>query len=154
MASRFKPASLCEDPKAFGRVEKPQWSSGHPYRPEDAAAAWLQHQAAYAVREKLLLLPPAEGQRRLPERYRIDRLTAAGIGVTTTAELAELMGESEIWLRRKLNGQVTASLTDLAGWTYHLNAPEVWPVPNSIEELTMPGDGRMRPTGRRRSARR
>ncbi len=152
MADRFKPASLCEDPREFGRVGQPKWRSGHPYRPEDAAAAWLQHQAAYSVRETLLLLPPAEGKRRLPERVRIDTLTAAGIGVTSTAELAALMGESEVWLGRKLNGQVTASLTDLAGWTYHLNKPEVWPVPNSIEDLMMPGDGRLRPTGPRRSS--
>jgi hypothetical protein len=62
------------------------------------------------------------------------------------------MGESTVWLRRKLNGLVPASLTDLAGWTYHLNKPEVWPVPNSIEDLMMPGDPRFRPTGRRHSA--
>jgi hypothetical protein len=70
----------------------------------------------------------------------------------SAAELAALMGESEVWLGRKLNGQVTASLTDPAGWTYHLNKPEVWPVPNSIEDLMMPGDGRLRPTGPRRSS--
>lgn len=57
-----------------------------------------------------------------------------------------------MWLRRKLNGQVAASLTDLAGWAYHLNRPDVWPVPSSIDDITMPGDGRLRPTGRRVSA--
>jgi hypothetical protein len=62
-----------------------------------------------------------------------------------------MMGESTVWLRRKLNGMVPASLTDLAAWAYHLNAPEVWPVPNSIEDLMMPGDPRFRPTGRRTS---
>jgi hypothetical protein len=112
----------------------------------------LQQQAAFSVRQILELLPPEPGERRPPERVRIDMVKAAGVGVTTLEELAELMGESEVWLRRKLNGLVAASLTDLAGWTYHLNKPEVWPVPNSVEDLMMPGDPRFRPTGRRRSA--
>ncbi len=73
-------------------------------------------------------------------------------GFGTERELEDLTGESEVWLRRKLNGLVPASLTDLAGWTYHLNKPEVWPVPNSIEDLMMPGEPRFRPTGRRHSA--
>ena len=151
MTPRFRPASLCEDARDFGRVEVPRWRSGHPYRPEDAAAAWLQHQAAYSVREKLLLLPPADGKRRPPERDRIEKLTASGVGVTSIAELAALMGEKERWLRAKLNGQATASLTDLAGWIYYLNAPEAWPVPSSVEDLMMPGDPRFRLTGRRNS---
>ena len=104
------------------------------------------------MRETLLLLPPAAGKRRPPERVRLDALAAAGIGVTTIDELADLMGEDKLWLSRKLNGAATASLTDLAGWAYHLNRPEVWPVPNSIEDLMMPGDPRFRPTGRRASA--
>ena len=61
------------------------------------------------------------------------------------------MGESAVWLRRKLNGMVPAYLTDLAGWVYHLNIPEVWPAPSSVEDLMMPGDGRRRPAGPRRS---
>ena len=152
MAPRFTPASLCAGPRQFGRIEKPQWRSGHPYRPEDAAAAWLQHQAAYSVRETLQLLPPANGKRRPPERVRLDALAAAGIEVTTIDELADLMGENKLWLSRKLNGAATASLTDLAGWAYHLNRPEVWPVPNSIADLMMPGDPRFRLSGPRRSA--
>ena len=152
MANRFKPSMLCQEPREFGRVERPRWRSGHPFRPEDAAAAWLQHQAAYGVRETLLLLPPANGKRRPPEQVRLDRLASAGIEVASLDQLADLMGEEPRWLRRKLNGAATASLTDLAGWTYHLNAPELWPVPGSIEDLMMPGDPRFRPTGRRRSA--
>ena len=147
MPPRFIPAALCENPRHFGRKASPTWQSGHPYRPEDAAAARLQHEAAYAVRESLHLL-----NRRVPEEMRLARLEAEGVGVASTAELAELMGESDAWLRRKLNGQVAASLTDLAGWAYHLNRPEVWPVPGSIDDLTIPGDGRLRPTGRRVSA--
>jgi hypothetical protein len=147
MTRRFVPASLCETARDFGRVQDPVWRSGHPYRPEDAAAAWLQHRAAFEVRESLLLLV-----RRLPKEMRLARLREQGIGVTSIAELADLMGEQEVWLRRKLNGQVTASLKDLAGWAYHLNRPEVWPVPNSIDDLTMPGVGRLRPTGPRLSA--
>ncbi len=152
MTDRFKPSSLCEEPREFGRVLTPSWRSGHTYRPEYAGAAWLQHQAAYSVREALLLLPPAPGQRRLRESERIEKVKAAGVGVTTLDELADLMGESTVWLRRKLNGMVPASLTDLAGWAYHLNMPEVWPAPSSVEDLMMPGDERQRPTGPRRSA--
>lgn len=152
MADRFKPSSLCEEPTEFGRVASPRWRSGHPYRPEDAAAAWLQHQAAYSVRDMLQLLPPEPGKRRPSESLRIELVKSDGVGVTTIEELAGLMGESTVWLRRKLNGLVAASLTDLAGWTYHLDKPEAWPVPNSIEDLMMPGDPRFRPTGRRRSA--
>lgn len=147
MTPRFVPASLCDNPRQFGRVPDPAWRSGHPYRPEDAAAAWLQHQAAYEVRNALHLL-----NRRLPQEMRLAKLKEAGVEVASIAELADLMGEQEAWLRRKLNGQVTASLADLAGWTYHLNRPDVWPVPGSIDDLTMPGDGRLRPAGRRVSA--
>lgn len=152
MAARFKPASLCEGEREFGRVEQPRWRSGHPYRPEDAAAARLQHQAAYAVRETLLLLP--RKGRPMPARYRLDQLAAAGVEITSLEELAGLMGEGEVWLRRKLNGLVTASLTDLAGWAYHLNRATVWPVVESVDALTIPGDPRLRATGRRRSAQR
>ena len=147
MANRFVPASLCEHAREFGRVPRPEWKSGHVYRPEDVAAARLQHQVAYNVRKTLHLL-----NRRLPEHMRLDRLRQDGFEVTTLAELADLMGESEEWLKRKFNGQVTASLTDLAGWTYHVNRTEVWPVLASMNDLTMPGDPRFRPTGPRVSA--
>ena len=85
-------------------------------------------------------------------RSRFRKVKSAGVAVTTIEELAGLMGESTVWLRRNLNGLVAASLTDLAGRTYHLDKPDAWPVPNSIEDLMMPGDPRFRPTGRRRSA--
>ena len=59
---------------------------------------------------------------------------------------------AEIWLRRKLNGLVPASRIDLAGWTYHVNRPKVWPAPTSIDGMMMPDDPRFRPTGRRHSS--
>jgi hypothetical protein len=62
------------------------------------------------------------------------------------------MGQFTVWLSRKLNGMAAASLTNIAGWTYDLNKPEIWPSPNSVETLIVPGNPRLRMSGRRRSA--
>lgn len=129
---RFRPAALLLDPRQFGRVESlTAWSPTQVYRPEVVAAALLQHMSAFEVRRELGQLPnfPPD-PRRTSERKRVSELE----------DLAGAMGESVRTLERKLNGQATASIQDLAGWAYHLSNPMVWPCVGKRDDLKRPGD--------------
>lgn len=142
---RFRPAVLLVDPRQFGRVETvTAWSPVQIYRPEVVAAAMLQHMSAFEVRRELGLIPEfAPDARRDP----------AKTPVRSLEDLARAMGESLRTLERKLNGQATASIQDLAGWAYHLDHPMVWPCVGKREDLKRPTDRWVALSERRTSAR-
>lgn len=132
---RFRPADILLNPREFGREWEPTgWTATDAYRPEFIAAARLQHLAAWEVRDAFGIHDD------LPEPLRRNRLKKAGATVGSLAELASAMGETELTLTKKLNGQVAASLSDLAGWSYHLNQPTVWPAVQDRADLMRPGD--------------
>lgn len=135
--ARFRPADLLANPRDFGRVLEPlRWKTEATYRPEFVAAARLQHIAAWEVRDALGLL-----ERGLEtEPLRRNRLLDSGATVGSLEELATAMGEKLLTLNRKLNGQAAASLSDLAGWAYHLNWPTVWAAVQDRADLMRPGD--------------
>ena len=120
------------------------WSPTQVYHPEVVAAALLQHMSAFEVRRELGLLP------NFPPDL---RRTPARTPVRALEDLAGAMGESLRTLERKLNGQATASIQDLAGWAYHLDHPMVWPCVGKREDLKRPGDQWVRLNERRTSAR-
>ncbi len=149
MASgRFRPADLLEKPREFGRVLEPTgWKTADTYRPEFVAAARLQHVAAWEVRDVLGI---HSGEL---EQERRTRLEEAGSTVGSLEELAAAMGEAPRTLQRKLNGQAAASLSDLAGWAYHLNWPTVWAAVQDRTDLMRPGDSPTKKSGRPQAGR-
>lgn len=133
--ARFRPADLLQRPREFGRVLEPSgWKTIARYRPEFVAAARLQHVAAWEVRDALGI------HKNEPAPFRRNRLEKSGATVASLEELASAMGETQLTLSRKLNGQSAASLVDLAGWAYHLNWPTVVPAVQDRSDLMRPGD--------------
>ncbi len=112
-AVRFRPVEVVANPRHFGRDAHAQLSTRHALSPEHAAWALTQHRAAVVVHEELA----ARNE--------------------TYDDLADRLGTSGSWLRRKLTGQVPADLGDLLAWTLNLGI-QVWPVFNDLFELQAP----------------
>lgn len=92
-------------------------------------------------------MPPRGAWSPQHDRLRlIASLLEAGVTLDVVFDTLATMGGSG------RTRQAAASLTELAGWAYHLGRPEVWPVPNSIEDIMMPGYPRFRLSGPRRLA--
>jgi hypothetical protein len=145
---RFRPADLLANPREFGRATEPTgWKTADIYRPEFVAAARLQHVAAWEVRDALGIHADE------PEPLRRNRLQKSGATVCSLEELAAAMGETPLTLMRKLNGQAAASLSDLAGWAYHLNWPTVWAAVQDRTDLMRPGDSPTKKPGRPQAGR-
>jgi hypothetical protein len=112
-AVRFRPVEVVANPRHFGRDPDAQLSTRHTLSPEYAAWALAQHRAAVVVHNELAW----RGE--------------------TYDDLADRLGTSGSWLRRKLTGQVPADLGDVLAWTLALGI-QVWPVFNDLAELRAP----------------
>lgn len=93
---RFRPASICVNPREFGRKPRPIWEKSPNLGPREVAWALYQHHAALATNQALA----ARGQE--------------------ISDLATLLEEDPAWLRRKLYGQVPADLGDILAWALEL----------------------------------
>ncbi len=114
MASvRFRPVEVVANPRHFGRDPDAQLSTRHTLNPTHTAWALAQHRAAVAVHQELAW----RGE--------------------TYDDLAERLGTSGSWLRRKLTGQVPADLGDVLAWALDLGI-QVWPVFHDLRELRAP----------------
>jgi hypothetical protein len=96
MPPGFRPDVYLQNPDEFGRVLDARWKSHKKLSNEERAkvgAAYLQHQVAFAVRERLG-------------------------GVNAPDELAKLLGERDRvdYFRRKLYGQVPINMVELFEW--------------------------------------
>jgi hypothetical protein len=96
MPPGFRPDAYISDPDEFGRVIDAKWKAHKKLSKEErakVAAAYLQHQVACAIRERL-----------------------GGVGAPE--ELAKLLGERERvdYFRRKLYGQVPINMVELFEW--------------------------------------
>ena len=102
MARRFLPATVLERHRDFGRTFNATIDFDEPYRYGVVAAALYQHLVACAVREHL------DAQTDLRQ---------------ARADLARRLRVSPGWLVRKLHGQATASLEEMAEWLLELDLP-------------------------------
>lgn len=104
---RFRPVQAVSNPRHFGRVEHPEWVDDASMTQVERLWALSQHRAAYVVGQTL-------------------RETGRSI-----RDLADDVGESESWCRRKLTGQVPADVGDLLAWSIACGV-DVWPVLDSV----------------------
>ena len=111
---RFRPASICANPRDFGRKKQPEWRANSGLSQREVAWAIYQHRAALALRHALV------SERR------------------SLGDLAKSLGEEESWLQRKLHGQAPADLGDILAWTLELGI-DVLPVPDSSHDLVPAG---------------
>jgi hypothetical protein len=109
---RFRPASICVNPRDFGRSTHPLWVSETSLSQREIAWAVFQHRAALAVKQAML------NQR------------------SDLTKLAKALGEDEAWLRRKLYGQAPADIGDVMAWALELGI-DIVPELNSVEELSI-----------------
>ena len=95
---RFRPASIFENPRDFGRNAWATIAVADGLDDVDRGWAVVQHRTACLVTRDLV-------DRDIP-----------------IEELAEDLGENVDWLRRKLYGRVPADVGDLLGWLYFVQA--------------------------------
>ncbi|HET9090388.1 MAG TPA: hypothetical protein VFN54_08870 [Acidimicrobiales bacterium] len=99
---RFLPASILQRHRDFGRVVDAIVDYDEPLRDGVVAAALYQHYVAYTVRESLASSPDLQAALR---------------------DLAARLRVSPGWLQRKLHGQASASLDEMAEWLIELDLP-------------------------------
>lgn len=110
---RFTPARLFDSPRAFGRLQSARPHLPLVLSPVEAAWAWYQHRACFAVQVELV---------------------SRGLSV---ADFADGLGSDSAWLTRKLHGQAPASLGDLLEWALYLRVA-ILPIITSPAELIPP----------------
>lgn len=89
MPPGFRPASYLQSPKEFGYAEQPAWRPVQATERPRLAVAYLQHRMARALRDHLGSNAPAQLATRFGGLYRED------------------------YFRRKLNGQIPFTLTEV-----------------------------------------
>jgi len=99
-STRFVPARIFIRRRNFGRTAWGTLNSGEGLDEGLFAAAYFQHQAAFAVRDYL------------------DHQADSHLALE---ELAHSLGENRDWLVRKLHGQATASLAEMSAWLIAVN---------------------------------
>lgn len=118
------PRTYLEDPRQYGRTAQPAWKSVPAAERAALRAAQIQHELAYQVRQALA----PEHDTPLGPRRDHGTLTQG------LRALAEATGDSLDYLRRKLHGEQTATLTDLINWADTCQI--TYPSARSISEST------------------
>jgi hypothetical protein len=107
---RFKPAWIFENPRHFGRHERPEIDFDFEMTDAERAWAWYQHRVALEVHREL-------GHRAM-----------------TVEQFAAQLGKDQAWLTRKLHGQAPADLGEMLEWALQLGV-QVLPVIDNTDDI-------------------